>query len=90
MDLAKALERSGRLVVINADLAYPADVWNDIQHRVVELISTRGPATVSQVREVVGTSRKYAVPVLERLDATGVTRRRGDVRELGPRGRELV
>ncbi|MGH2758320.1 MAG: SelB C-terminal domain-containing protein, partial [Actinomycetota bacterium] len=33
---------------------------------------------------------KYAVPLLERFDATGITRRSGDVRELGPRGRDLV
>jgi selenocysteine-specific elongation factor len=40
--------------------------------------------TVSRFREVVGTSRKYAVPILEWLDARGVTRRRGDVRRPGP------
>jgi selenocysteine-specific elongation factor len=40
--------------------------------------------TVSRFRELVGTSRKYAVPILEWLDARGVTRRRGDVRRPGP------
>ena len=41
--------------------------------------------TVSEVREALGSSRKHAVPLLEHLDATGVTRRRGDVRLAGPR-----
>jgi selenocysteine-specific elongation factor len=36
--------------------------------------------TVSDVRAALGTSRKYAVPLLEYLDAQGVTRRAGDVR----------
>jgi selenocysteine-specific elongation factor len=36
--------------------------------------------TVSALREGLGTSRKYAVPLLEHLDATGRTRRVGDVR----------
>jgi selenocysteine-specific elongation factor len=36
--------------------------------------------TVSVVREALGTSRKYAVPLLEYLDRTGVTRREGDLR----------
>jgi selenocysteine-specific elongation factor len=45
---------------------------------------------VSQVRDAIGTTRKYAVPLLERLDATGITHRQGDVRVLGPRGRELA
>jgi hypothetical protein len=31
------------------------------------------------------TSRKYAVPLVEWLDATGATIRKGDVRLLGPR-----
>jgi selenocysteine-specific elongation factor len=41
--------------------------------------------TVSEAREAMGTSRKYAVPLLAELDARGVTRRRGDVRVAGPR-----
>jgi selenocysteine-specific elongation factor len=40
---------------------------------------------VSEVRDRLGTSRKYVVPLLNRLDAAGVTRRRGDVRIAGPR-----
>ncbi|MCU1503614.1 MAG: selB [Ilumatobacteraceae bacterium] len=41
--------------------------------------------TMSQFREALGTSRKYALPLLNELDARGVTRRRGDVRIAGPR-----
>ena len=41
--------------------------------------------TVAQVRDALGTSRKYILPVLAHLDATGVTRRRGDLRIGGPR-----
>ena len=36
--------------------------------------------TVSALREAFGTSRKYAVPLAEWLDRTGVTRRDGDLR----------
>jgi selenocysteine-specific elongation factor len=39
-----------------------------------------GGMTVSALREALGTSRKYAVPLAEYLDATGVTRRQGDLR----------
>src|SRR5581483_11593419 len=41
--------------------------------------------TVSDVREALGTSRKWAVPLLNALDARGVTRRRADLRVAGPR-----
>jgi selenocysteine-specific elongation factor len=45
-------------------------------------IRARGEAgiTVSALRESLGTSRKYAVPLMEWLDQHGVTRRDGDVR----------
>jgi selenocysteine-specific elongation factor len=87
--LARAMERAGQLVRVAADIAYPADVWAQIERQVADIVG-RSPATVSQLREAIGTTRKYAVPLLEKLDATGVTRRKGDVRELGPRGRELL
>ena len=41
--------------------------------------------TVSMVREALGSTRKHTLPLLAHLDATGVTRRRGDVRIGGPR-----
>jgi selenocysteine-specific elongation factor len=48
-------------------------------------IEATGPITVAQIRDLLGTSRKYAVPLCEWLDSTGATRRQGDVRALGPR-----
>jgi len=41
--------------------------------------------TASTVRDALGTSRKHVIPLLALLDATGVTRRRGDLRVAGPR-----
>jgi len=41
--------------------------------------------TVSQLRDTLDISRKYALPLVNELDARGITRRRGDVRVAGPR-----
>jgi selenocysteine-specific elongation factor len=41
--------------------------------------------TVSAAREALGSTRKYVLPLLAHLDATGMTRRRGDLRIAGPR-----
>ena len=41
--------------------------------------------TMSQLRETLGVSRKYALPLANELDARGVTRRRDDLRIGGPR-----
>jgi selenocysteine-specific elongation factor len=36
--------------------------------------------TVADIRDMLGTTRKYAVPLCEYLDRVGVTRREGDYR----------
>ena len=41
--------------------------------------------TVAQLRDEIGASRKYALPLANELDARGITRRRGDLRVAGPR-----
>ncbi|MEL7061825.1 MAG: SelB C-terminal domain-containing protein, partial [Acidobacteriota bacterium] len=43
-----------------------------------------GPMTfsIAEFKARFGLSRKWAIPLLERLDADGVTRRRGDLREV--------
>ena len=41
--------------------------------------------TVAQFREHLGVSRKYAIPIINQLDATGFTRRREDLRIAGPK-----
>ena len=46
-----------------------------------------GPGlTVAEIRDLLGTTRKYAVPLCEYLDRAGVTRRAGDLRVLAAAG----
>ncbi|HXY71381.1 MAG TPA: selenocysteine-specific translation elongation factor [Actinomycetota bacterium] len=81
-ELVQAVCAEGRLVRVGPDLVMtPAVVA-----RAEAVAKGAGPdgLTVSAFRQSLGTSRKYAVPLLELLDARGVTRRVGDVRV--PRG----
>jgi selenocysteine-specific elongation factor len=50
----------------------------------------RGGLTLSEIRELLNTTRKYAVPTCEYLDRIGFTRREGDLRWLAaePHARE--
>lgn len=41
--------------------------------------------TVAQIRDKLGTTRKFVLPILNKLDGTGITRRREDKRIAGPR-----
>ncbi len=82
--LLRSLVQAGQLVKIDG-FHLSAQQADDARARVRGAISERGPMTVAQIRDLLGTSRKYAVPLCEWLDSTGATRRVGDLRDLGPR-----
>ena len=81
--LLRSLVEAGELIRIDGFFLTPA-LASEARTRVRAAIETDGPRTVAEIRDLLGTSRKYAVPLCEWLDRTGATRRRGDVRELGP------
>jgi selenocysteine-specific elongation factor len=77
-DLA-ALREAGRAVRVSKTLHYHADVLADIRDRLVELAGRHGGAvTLAQLRDELGTSRKFAQALLEHFDSEKVTIRRGD------------
>ncbi len=59
--------------------------FEKVKNMVVEFIRKKGPATVSELREHLSTTRKYMVPILETLDQLGITQREGDKRTLAQR-----
>jgi selenocysteine-specific elongation factor len=76
------LTESGALVELKEGIMFRTDDFERIKQQVVDFIKKRGDATVSQLREHLGTTRKYMVPIVEKLDQTGVTHREGDKRVL--------
>ena len=73
-------------VVERGGIFFSAEAVSEAARRIASLLAASPEGvTASAVREALGTSRKYAIPLLEHLDATGVTRRRGEVRVGGPR-----
>jgi selenocysteine-specific elongation factor len=87
VDRAEVRELVRRGLVVERDGAYFALSAVDEAARTVARLLTRQPegVTVADVRDALGTSRKHVLPLLAHLDATGVTRRRGDLRVPGPR-----
>ncbi len=47
-----------------------------------KLVAAPAGVTVADIRDLLSTTRKYAVPLCEYLDRVGVTRREGDLRYL--------
>ena len=53
-----------------------ADAEADMRRLVTERLQNGGGLTVAEIRDLLGTTRKYAVPLCEYLDRSGVTRAR--------------
>ena len=84
--LVDMLVSDGRWVRVAEDFYLDAGVYQRMVEAVRGLLAARGGATVAEIRDVLGTSRKYVVPFLEHLDQRRVTRRVGDLRQLAGRG----
>lgn len=78
------LIQNGEAVAIGSDLVLSAGAYNRAVRGVKRCLREAGQATVSDLRKEVGCTRKLMVPLIEKLDAEGVTRREGDVRMPGP------
>ena len=88
-DELRLLVRQGRLVE-SGGIHFGADAVAEAARVVARLLADKPEGvTVAEVRDAWGTTRKFALALLARLDGTGVTRRRGDLRIAGSRLPEL-
>jgi selenocysteine-specific elongation factor len=73
-------------VVVSQGVWFSASAIDHAARVVARLLTEESEGvTVADVRDALGTTRKYAVPLLSHLDATAVTRRRGERHIAGPR-----
>jgi len=71
------------VIEISSDVGLLRENFERMNTAVADFISKNGPATVSELRQALESSRRIMVPLLERLDREGFTRRVGDKRTLG-------
>ena len=87
VDKSQLGELVRRKLVVERDGVYfhPATI-DHVADAAARLLSAQPDGfTVAQLRDDLGVSRKYALPLVNELDARGITRRRGDLRVAGPR-----
>ena len=78
------LTEQGEAVRVGDDLIASAAAMEEAVRRTREHLRQHGKVTVAEFRDLLGTSRKYALPLLEWLDEQRITRRAGDERLPGP------
>jgi selenocysteine-specific elongation factor len=85
-DVLAALIELGRIVKLSEDVLLLQETYQAAIERLIVHLKAGQTLTVAQARDLFDTSRKYALALLEYLDAQGITRRVGDARVLKREG----
>lgn len=80
-DLYFAMVDLGLLRPLNSDVVYAEAEYQRLVAQVKDYLHEHGRINAAQVRDLLNTSRKYAIALLEHLDDIKITRRVGDDRE---------
>ncbi len=76
------LIRSGQVIELDPKALLDATNYAALRQSIINYLSSHTQATASELRKQSGASRKCIMPLLESLDAEGITRRDGDYRSL--------
>ena len=81
-EVLNLLDEQGKVVRVSDTVVYSADAYAQMVDIVSEYIRENGEISVANVRDVLGTSRKYALALMDYMDHKRITRRVGDARVL--------
>jgi selenocysteine-specific elongation factor len=81
-DLVNVLIAQGKVVRVSDNIIFAAPSYQEMVLKITAQIKAGGKVELGEVRDMFGTSRKYAQALLEYLDREKVTRRVGDDRVL--------
>jgi selenocysteine-specific elongation factor len=76
------LRDRGELVELNPEVVLATEQFTKMRDAIVTYLRKNNSGTASELRELLGTSRRVIIPFLEHLDRDGVTRRIADKRVL--------
>ena len=80
--LQSLLVDRGELVRLTPDVVLLEEAILEAVRRLAAHHETAGPFSAAEAKDLLGTTRKFAIPLLEYLDKQGWTRRREDRREM--------
>jgi selenocysteine-specific elongation factor len=82
-ELVNALLERGELVKMgDGTILFLREAYERAVALITSYLQEHGTITVAQARDLLGTTRKYVLPLLEHMDEERITRRVGDTRLL--------
>lgn len=85
LSVLKILERQNRVVQVAPDRFYATAALDRLEALLRSAMADGHEKSPSELRDVLGVSRKYLIPLLEYADRTGLTQRRATGRVIGSR-----
>lgn len=80
--LYEALVDKEMVIQVSQDVVFLMESYLQMVREVTSMIEAKGAVSAAEVRDHFNTSRKYALALLEFMDAKGITIRIGDERQL--------
>lgn len=77
-----SLIENGEIVKINEEIAFSRENYNNAKNIIIKYIEEKGSITLGEFRDLLNTSRKYAVALIEHFDYIKLTKRVEDKRVL--------
>jgi selenocysteine-specific elongation factor len=81
-DIFDVAVAEGLLVKVTDEIYLSTEAEAEMRRRVKERLNDGSGATMAEIRDLLSTTRKFAVPLCEYLDRVGMTKRNGDLRVL--------
>ncbi|MGB9742100.1 MAG: selenocysteine-specific translation elongation factor [candidate division WOR-3 bacterium] len=81
-----ALVESGAVIDIGEGIYMHAQAVAEAKNLLLQMLAERKELAATDFRQALGTTRKFAIPLLNYFDSIGLTQRRGDVRVLKSSG----
>ncbi len=82
--VVESLVSGGGLVMLTPQICVHREIYEDVSRRTAEHFASQPGLTLAQFRDMLGTSRKYALAVLEYYDKNKILKKEGDLRRPGP------
>jgi selenocysteine-specific elongation factor len=76
----RELIRLGFLVSLDGNIILHREVYDNLKTRIMGLFAGKDKVTIPEAKDATGLSRKFIIPLLNRIESDGLIKRIGDFR----------
>ena len=81
-EIINFLIQEGEIIKLSDGILLESKNYDIIKNKLIDFLKINGSISISQVRELLGISRKYIIPLLNKMDEEKITQRKENVRIL--------